>query len=251
MKNFKFFVQKTLIVIILMLISLLIGTFNNKVIGYTQESPAPKLSKVGYINPSKEYTVVQNDLWNNKYLYCIQPDVKIPSGINVGYRSCDSRDVISWDTSGKTIKNNRKYLDLDNDEIWKLGYFIATEADKNDTNDYKNWDEYKKTCKIQNMVWRIVNGKDYYDPVEAGTYIDLESEYSFTWPMENKSSEKVNTTIKNRKEIKINSKDSKMTTLENVGIDLKNMEGLNYSENINNDDYYAVGPYKISKSIRR
>ncbi|MGN1271303.1 MAG: hypothetical protein ACI4UX_04990 [Clostridia bacterium] len=247
MKDIKYLIQKFLIIVGLLLISSLIGIFNNKVIGYTQENPAPSLSKNGIIAPNGEYSIIQEDLWKNKYLFCIQPDTKLPSGKEWGYRVVNSNDVIYWNTETMTVINNKKNLNIDNDKIWKLGYFIASEANEGELREYDHWDQYKKESTIQNEIWEIINGKNYYEG-----YTGLEFIYSFTWPVVTKTQEKVDTTIKTRKTIKeTNGKNTKMVSLESAGIDLKNIIGLTYDEKISNADYYAVGPYKISKSIRR
>lgn len=247
MNDIKNLIKKLLIIIGLLLISSLIGIFNNKVIGYTQENPAPDLSKFGIIVPNTEYSIIQKDLWKNKYLFCIQPDTILPSGKKFGYRVGNLNDVISWNTETRTVINNKKNLNVDNDKIWKLGYFIASEAKEGELREYAHWDEYKKESTIQNEIWEIINGKNYYEG-----YTGLEFIYSFTWPIVTKTQEKVDTTIKTRKTIKeTNGKNTKMVSLESAGIDLKNMTGLIYDEKISNADYYAVGPYKISKSIRR
>lgn len=244
MNHIKIMKQKTLVTIWATIIALLILILNNKVLAYSQESPAPNLSKSGNIVRNGEYSVKQEDLWKNKYLYCIDPDTKIQSGTKWGYKVSD--DYITWNTSSKTLKNSKKNLNVENDVIWKLGYFLASEAKEEEVS-YSNWTDYKGNSKLQNMIWEIVNRKNYY----TGSYMGLESEYSFTWPMVTKTSEKVDTTIRNRKTIKeTNAENAKMSSLEAVGIDLNKLDFSLWDDGeFDNSEYYAIGPYNIEKSI--
>ena len=89
--------------------------------------------------------VRQSDLWENPYLYCIEPNVKIPES------------GATYSVKNKTIKdtNNTK---LTNKELMSaLAMYFYPELDIS----AESYDKYLETSVTQHILWEI-NGKDYW-----------------------------------------------------------------------------------------
>ena len=89
--------------------------------------------------------VRQSDLWENPYLYCIEPNVKIPeSGATYSVRN-------------KTIKDTN-ITKLTNKELMSaLAMYFYPEPDIS----AESYDKYLETSVTQHILWEI-NGKDYW-----------------------------------------------------------------------------------------